>query len=71
MSEHVIAHVRLDDDDAEVEYVVMNEEPDGTLILRPDTSAEAIRKRLGGVPVTIEEFEAEYGVSLLPPDGEG
>ena len=70
MSEHAIAHVRLEDDDVEREYVVMEEGPDGTLVLRPDTSAEAIPRRLGSVPATREEFEAEYG-PVLPPDGEG
>ncbi len=48
----------------------MSEEPDGTLVLRPDTAAEAIRRRLGSAPATVEEFEAEYG-RVLPPDGEG
>lgn len=70
MSEHAIVHVRLEDDDIEREYVVMSEEPDGTLVLRPDTSAEAIRRRLGSVPATVGEFEAEYG-RVLPPDGDG
>lgn len=70
MSERAIAHVRLEDDDVERDYVVMKEDPDGTLVLRPDTSAEAIRRRLGSVPASLEEFEAEYG-RVLPTDGEG
>jgi hypothetical protein len=70
VSEHAIAHVRLGHNDAEREYVVMSEEPDGTLVLRPDTTAVAIRRRLGSAPATVEEFEADYG-RVLPPDGEG
>ena len=70
VSEHAIARVRLGHDDAEREYVVMSEEPDGTLVLRPDTTAVAIRRRVGSAPATVEEFEADYG-RVLPPDGEG
>ncbi len=38
--------------------------------LVPDTSFEAIRKRLGTEPATLAEFEAEFG-PVQPPDGEG
>jgi hypothetical protein len=63
------AHVRLSGD-RDGEYVVTEERPDGSLTLVPDTSIEAIRKRLGTEPGTLAEFEAEYG-PVQPPDGEG
>lgn len=50
-------------------YVVEEQEEDGSLLLRPDTSIEAIRRRVGGRPATREEFERELG--HLPTDGEG
>jgi hypothetical protein len=52
------------------EYVVLEERDDGSLVVAPDTSAEAIRRRRGMTPATLEEFEAEYG-PIQPPDGEG
>jgi hypothetical protein len=54
------------------EYVLDEELPDGRLVIRPDTSAVAIRRRMGGEPITGEEFDrlvAEHGI--LPPDDEG
>jgi hypothetical protein len=63
------AHVELSDDRVG-EYRVTEERPDGSLTLVPDTSFEAIRKRLGTEPATLAEFEAEFG-SVQPPDGEG
>jgi hypothetical protein len=63
------AHVKLSGDRAG-EYVVTEERPDGSLTLVPDTSFEAIRKRLGTEPATLAEFEAEYG-PVQPPDDEG
>lgn len=67
MEQH--AHVRLSGDRAG-EYVVTEERPDGSLTLVPDTSFEAIRKRLGTQPGTLSDFEAEHG-PVQPPDGEG
>jgi hypothetical protein len=52
------------------EYVVLEERDDGSLVVAPDTSAEAIRRRHGMTPATLEEFEGEYG-PIQPPDGEG
>jgi hypothetical protein len=63
------AHVKLSGDRAG-EYVVTEERPDGSLTLVPDTSFDAIRKRLGTEPATLAEFEAEHG-AVQPPDGEG
>jgi hypothetical protein len=67
------AHVTLSGDIAG-EYVVEDRRPDGRLILAPDTSWEAIRRRGGGRELTDEEhhaFLAEHGSHMLPPDNEG
>jgi hypothetical protein len=63
------AHVTLSGDIAG-DYLVVDQRPDGELRLVPDTSAEAILRRLGHAPATLAEFEAEYG-PVQPPDGEG
>jgi hypothetical protein len=63
------AHVTLSGDRAG-DYIVAEERPDGALVLVPDTSVEAIRKRHGLTSATLAEFEAEYG-PVQPPDGEG
>ena len=52
------------------DYVVVEEHDDGSLVVAPDTSMEAIRRRHNAVPAKLEEFEAEYGPIQLP-DGEG
>jgi hypothetical protein len=66
--EHAL-HVTLSGDRVG-DYVVLEERDDGSLVLRPDTSMEAIRRRHGLTPATLEEFVAEYG-PIQPPDGEG
>jgi hypothetical protein len=63
------ARVRLSGDRVG-EYVIVEEHPDGSLTLVPDTSAEAIRGRLGTRPGTLAGLEAEYG-PVRPADGEG
>jgi hypothetical protein len=63
------AHVTLSGDIAG-DYLVVNQRPDGELTLVPDTSADAILRRLGHKWATLAEFEAEYG-PVQPPDGEG
>jgi hypothetical protein len=63
------AHVTLAGD-LTGEYVVTEQREDGTIVARPLTPADAMFRRLGLEPVTLEEFEAEHG-KLLPPDGEG
>lgn len=62
-------HVTLSGD-LSGDYVVVEERNDGSLVVPPDTSADAIRRRHNMTPATLEEFEAEYGPSQ-PPDGEG
>ena len=52
------------------DYIIVEERKDGALILAPDTSMGAIRRRHGLEPATLAEFEAEYG-PVQPPDGEG
>lgn len=42
---------------------------DGRLVIYPDTSAQAIRERLGHERATLAEFEAVHG-SVKPADGE-
>jgi len=51
------------------EYVVEERHADGSLVLAPDTSIEAIRQCLGTRPMTAEEFEQHFGE--LPRDDEG
>ncbi|HEY7962301.1 MAG TPA: hypothetical protein VID29_10290 [Solirubrobacteraceae bacterium] len=67
------AHVTLSGDIAG-EYVVIERRPDGELMLAPDTSIAAIRKRLGTRAMTPEESAAfwhEQGPHMLPSDDEG
>jgi hypothetical protein len=51
------------------DYVVDERHPDGSLLLRPDTSVGAMERRAGLQPMTEEEFEEVFGD--LPHDGEG
>ena len=69
MSAERAARVTLSGDRSGV-FVVVEERDDGSLVVAPDTSMEAIRRRHNAVPTTLEEFEAEYG-PIQPPDGEG
>ena len=50
-------------------YVLEERNPDGSLLLRSDTSVAAMQRRVGGRPMTDEEFEDASGG--LPTDGEG
>jgi hypothetical protein len=52
------------------EYLIAEERPDGSLLLRPDTSVEAILDRMGARPATLEEFQADHG-QLQASDAEG
>lgn len=62
-------HVTLSGD-VSGDYVVVEKRDDGSLLVAPDTSANAILRRHNMTRATLEEFEAEYG-SIQPPDGEG
>ena len=63
----VPAHVTLAGD-LSGEYLVEGFLEDGRLVIRPDTRAEAIHRRLDVEPVPREEFEAELG--YLPQGNE-
>jgi hypothetical protein len=62
-------HVRLAGDRVG-RYVVADERPDGTLVLRREDSADAMLDRRGLEPASVEELEAEHG-PIGPADGEG
>jgi len=64
----VSTHVRLSGE-LSGEYVVDEVLEDGRVVLRPDTSAAAIRERAGLESVTDDEFERVFG--HLPSDSEG
>jgi len=51
------------------DYIVVEHNADGSVLLSPDTSAAAIERRLGVEPVSEEDFERHFG--HLPRDGEG
>jgi hypothetical protein len=51
-------------------YVVTDERPDGTLVLKPEDSADAMLERHGLEPGSVNELEAEFG-PVAPPDSEG
>jgi len=68
VKEERVAHITLTGDRSG-EYVLVEERPDGSLVMAPDTSAEAIRRRLGTRPMTTKEYEHHFGG--LPRDGKG
>ncbi len=61
--------VTLTEPDLAGDYIVAERNPDGSLLLAPDTSIVAIRKRAGTRPMSPEEFERHFG--HLPRDCEG
>lgn len=67
--EESVRKIRLDEPGLEGDYVVAEVNPDGTVVLAPDTSVEAILERAGATRVEGEEFNALFGD--LPRDGEG
>lgn len=62
------AHITLAGD-LNGDYVVDERLGDGRLVIRPDTSAAAIRRRLGLEQISADEFEQHFG--HLPTDDEG
>lgn len=62
------AHVKLSGE-LSGEYLIDEVLDDGRVVLRPDTSAAAIRQRAGLEQVGDEEFKHAFG--HLPTDGEG
>jgi hypothetical protein len=72
-AEEQLVHVTLSGD-INGEYVVKDIGPDGEITLVPDTSWKAILTRGGGkelTPQQWEDFLAEHGPHMLPPDSEG
>lgn len=67
-TESVSAHVKLSGE-LSGEYLIDEVLDDGRIVLRPDTSAAAIRQRAGLEQVSDEEFEDAFG--HLKTDGEG
>lgn len=61
--------VRVSGPDLDGDCFLDERREDGSLVLRPDTRAGAIRKRLGSEPMSAEEFERHFG--HLATDGEG
>lgn len=51
-------------------FVIEEERNDGAIVLRPDTSYEAIMERAPGRAMTSDEFERLIAPHVLPPDGE-
>ena len=64
----VATHITLAGD-LNGEYVVDEVLDDGRLVIRPDTSAQAIHRRQGLEPISAGEFEQHFG--HLPTDHEG
>ena len=67
--EEAVLKVTLTEPEIAGSYVVAERQGDGTLVLAPDTSIEAIRARQGTEPMSPEDFEEHFGD--LPRDGEG
>lgn len=63
--------VQVTRDGASERYVLGEEREDDSLLLRPDTSYEAIVDRAPGRPLTPSEFDEMIAPHVLPPDGEG
>jgi hypothetical protein len=53
--------VRVSGPDFDGDNFLDERRDDGSLVLRPETSAAAIRKRLGSEPMSAEEFERQLG----------
>jgi hypothetical protein len=73
MKEDPVAHVTLAGD-RNGDYVIREERPDGTLILTPETAAQASLHRLGARAATGDELGAfldEHREHLQPADDEG
>jgi hypothetical protein len=64
-----VTHVTLSGDRTG-DFIVVDERDDGSMLIEPDTSMAAVRRRHNATPATLDEFEAEYGL-LQPSDGEG
>jgi hypothetical protein len=73
MKEDHVPHVTVAGD-RNGDSVIREERPDGTLILTPETPAQASLRRLGARPATSDELDAfldEHRGHLQPADDEG
>jgi hypothetical protein len=73
VKEQQLPHVTLAGD-RDGDYVIREQRPDGTLVLAPETAAQASLRRIGARAATSEEFDAflaEHGEDHLPADAEG
>lgn len=61
--------VKITESEIAGDYLVAERNEDGSVLLAPDTSVEAIHERLGTKPASHAEFEEHFGD--LPSDGEG
>ncbi len=52
------------------DFVVLEQNPDGSVLLGPDTSWEAIKRRQGVEEISQAEFD-ELAQGMRSPDGEG
>ena len=71
-AEDPVRRVQVSGADLDGEYLVDEEMPDGSIVIRPNTSAAGMRRRLGLEQMGPGEFQrivAESGIA--PPDGEG
>lgn len=67
--EESLRKIRLDEPGLEGDYLVAEINPDGTVVLAPDTSVEAMLERAGATRVEGKEFDELF--ADLPRDGEG
>jgi hypothetical protein len=68
VKEGPVEHVTLTGDRSG-EYVLIEERTDRSLVVAPDTSIQAIRRRAGTRPMTSAEFQQHLG--NFPSDREG
>ena len=61
--------VKITEPEIAGDYVVAERNEDGSVLLTPDTTVEAIHERLGTKPASEAEFEEHFGD--LPSDSEG
>lgn len=70
-----MTHVTLTGDEQLAgDYVVRDQQDDGTVVLQRESEAAAIIRRTGGQAATPEQIDAwfaEHGGQMLPADGEG
>lgn len=61
--------VKITESEIAGDYLVAERNEDGSVLLTPDTSIEAMHERLGTKSASQAEFDEHFGD--LPSDGEG